>query len=164
MKPIYIILITLAVVVLVVAGFNYDKIMLFFNGNKNPQAPAEGTPCATAGYVGGNNGTIVNGTCVATPVEGSDCTTSDNKSGIINNGVCKEVAIQHSVSTSNTIKITKSGGAPVYNYANGNIVSPVDRTLVPEGTVLAVTQYIRAPHVYYNTASGWIDSNDSKLI
>src|SRR5438270_888722 len=83
------ILLALAVVIaLVLLYLNWDKLKSLFRGSST-KGPVEGSPCSTTGGLGSNNnGTYVNGTCVAKVAEGSLCTTDGGNDGTIIGGMC----------------------------------------------------------------------------
>lgn len=162
MKPVHYILLTIAGIILLIALLNWEKVKALFSG---ASSLANGSPCATPGYIGGNNGTITNGVCIESrPLEEGDmCRTAAGTAGVITNGQCVQAASKPVQQYSNAIKITKKGGTKVFAVQSGNIVSPINAATVPEGTILTVTEYIPSPHVYYNTSVGWIDGDDATV-
>lgn len=156
----------ITIVVLIGLAFLVKYWSKIFPSSATTSGPTDGTPCATSGYVGGNNGTYKNGVCVATPNEGSACVTSDNKNGVIVSGVCQEIAPKQEETATkfSQVKITNPNGARTLAIQNGTFVSPKDANLIPKDTVITVTEFVASPHTYYNTTSGWIDGDDAVVI
>lgn len=149
------------IIIAVLVYLNWDKII----GKLRSTTTADGTPCSTTGG-STNDGTYINGVCTATPPkEGSACIVK-GLNGTIVGGVCIQNANPNPTPQSSSIKIqiTNPNGARVLSVQGGKLVSLANATLIPTGTTLVVTQYITAPHTYYNTASGWVDGNDTSVV
>lgn len=88
-------------------------------------------------------------------------------SGVIKNGICEKPTQQPEPrpSFTNKIQIIKQGGTRTFaTDSTGNIVSPQNANMVPQGTVLTFTKYITSPSTYYETQFGWIDGKDAVLV
>lgn len=160
----WIIGLSVALIAGLILYFNWSRIMNFLKGNTK----TDGTPCSTTGGIGSNNnGTYLNGICVAKVPEGSPCkTTPNNHDGTIIGGVC--VVNSHPtpspIATSGNIKIINPNGTRGLILQGVNFVSSVNAPLIPYGTTLAYTSYTKIPKTYYQTAQGWIDGDDAFFI
>lgn len=159
MKPVhYFFLTILLLLVVIIAAKNRNKIKDFFSKPKN-NIPANGTPCATGGFVGGNNGTYQNGVCVpkTNPIiiintDGQACITSDNHAGVMKGGVCiaikpiegsacttssgKAGTIKNGVCVANTVIPAEGSACTSVNGKPGIIKNGVcvETTTLPDGT------------------------------
>lgn len=87
--------------------------------------------------------------------------------GKIVNGVCQQPTENPAPrpTYTNKIRIIKQGGTRTFaTDSTGNIVSPQNANMVPEGTVLTFTKYVTSPSTYYETQYGWIDGKGAVLV
>lgn len=106
-------------------------------------APVEGSPCATPGYVGGNNGTIQNGVCVA---------TNQNNPPPSSNNPPTFTAGNYKLTVKNT------QGARGYAYVNGQFV--VSNSILPYQLQLSSNGYVTSPDLYFQSGNGWVKRSD----
>ena len=101
-------------------------------------ATSEGSPCAMPGYMGGNNGTIQNGACVANNASSAD------PAGII----LKNYGLQ----------VQNTAGAKLYAFTNGQFV--VSNSLLQYGKQIISDAYVTSPALYYRSGTAWFLGTD----
>ena len=158
MKPIYVVLSTLAGIAIILLGIKYRKnIIAFFSPKGNlPPSKSDYEKCVESNKAKADGVSCSN--CVP------DGSGMPNFNGTIVNGICVRVTSQP-VSDTKRIQITKEGGTRTFSKdSGGNIVSPQNANMIPKGAVLTVTQSVTSPAPYYNTMYGWIDANDATVV